>query len=131
MPAILIVIISTYSLAETIVYEGKEAKNRLSNNKDISFILEQNKKTFHLKQPGNANKERKPDQFTIKVNEEFYITNEENRIIHNVYDVSDDSWVLTKQLPGEVAAVSFGKPGIHELKCAIHPKMNVKIIVEQ
>lgn len=131
MLAILIVAINSHSLAETRVYEGDEAKDRLLKNKETSFILEQNKKVFHLKQPGNNSKERKPDQFTIKVDEEFYITNEENRVIHNVYDVSDETWVLTKQLPGEVAAISFGKPGIHELKCAIHPKMNVKIIVEK
>ena len=119
----------TASLAETNVIEGAEAEKVYSAEKSKYNTLAQVDKLFVLRSP-NGTEESKPKSLTVKVGEKIFITNEEEKYVHNVYDTTDNSWVLKKQEPGGVAAISFSKPGEHKLRCAIHPKMKIKITVE-
>lgn len=115
--------------ANTSVIEGDDAKALLEENAASSHILKQKKKLFHLISNGGS-EERKPSSLTIKKGDTIFITNEEKKFVHNVYDSSDQNWVLQKQLPGEVAAITFNEPGVHKLRCAIHPKMKITVTVE-
>jgi len=117
-------------LADTKVLEGSDAKQQLKSKGDSAIVLVQKKKNFYLKSPSQKKLQRKPQEVRVNVGELVFITNEEKKVIHNVYDESDQSWVLTKQEPGGVAAVAFDKPGKHVLRCAIHPKMKTTVIVE-
>ena len=60
-----------------------------------------------------------------------YHENDEEKTVHNVYDATDHNWVLKKQLPSSVAAVKFKEPGAHDLRCAIHPGMKIKVKVDE
>lgn len=113
---------------ETVVAEGDEGKALYDQLKSESNILKQIDKNFILLAPDGEETE-KPTEITIKVGEYVFITNEEEKVVHNVYDQSDNSWVLKKQEPGGYAAISFGAAGVHELRCAIHPKMKITVKV--
>ena len=115
--------------AETKVLEGDEAKALYDQTASESYVLRQIDKIFILVAPDGTETE-KPDAFTVKAGEYFFITNEEEKVVHNVYDQSDHSWVLKKQEPAGYAAIAFGNPGEHKLRCAIHPKMKVTVTVE-
>ena len=52
-------------------------------------------------------KRKKPKKLTVKAGEQIFLTNEEEKYVHNVYDTTDNSWVLKKQEPGGVAVISF------------------------
>ncbi|MCL9779938.1 hypothetical protein M9194_00640 [Vibrio sp. S4M6] len=118
------------AIASTDVMEGDDAKSSYEASKDSVVALIQKRKTFYLQEPGNPKLKRKPKELTVKAGEVIYILNSEKKITHNIYDTTDESWVLTAQEPGDVAAVKFDDPGEHDLKCAIHPKMKIKVIVE-
>ena len=117
-------------LASTDVMEGDEVQSNYEASKDSTIALIQKRKTFYLQEPGNPKLKRKPKEITVKAGEVIYIINNEKKITHNIYDTSDESWVLTAQEPGDIAALKFTTKGVHDLKCAIHPKMKVKLIVE-
>ncbi|CAH0537247.1 cupredoxin domain-containing protein [Vibrio marisflavi] len=133
MKIIISLIISLFSaglLAATDVIEGEQARVSYEAAQDGSLALIQKRKTFYLKQPDQKKLKRKPTEITVKAGEVIYILNSEKKITHNIYDESDESWVLTAQEPGDIAAVTFNDKGEHNLKCAIHPKMKLKLIVE-
>jgi plastocyanin len=49
---------------------------------------------------------------------------------HNVYLSSDVfQFDLQAQPPGSSKTVQFTKPGMFELRCAMHPRMKLKVIV--
>jgi plastocyanin len=110
------------------VVEGDEAKQLYDAQKTKAQVLVQKDGSFHLRKPGAA-EEDKPATLTVKAGELFFITNEEMAFVHNVYDETDASWVLKKQVPSSVAALAFDTPGEHKLRCAIHPKMQVTVMV--
>ena len=114
--------------ADVIVIEGEEARKLYNAEKYSKIILLQKNKVFTLR-IGSSNTIM-PKTTTVKVNERFFIVNGEERVVHNVYDISDGSWVLRKQKPGGIAAISFDTPGEHKLRCAIHPKMQITVKVE-
>ncbi|MGF1742953.1 hypothetical protein L4C34_18190 [Vibrio profundum] len=116
--------------ASTEVTQGDKAKQEYEANKDTSVALIQKRKSFYLKSVGVDKPKRKPKEMRIKAGEVLYILNSEKKITHNIYDETDKSWVLVAQEPGDIAAVIFTEKGEHDLKCAIHPKMKVKLIVE-
>jgi plastocyanin len=66
----------------------------------------------------------------VKAGEYFFIVNEEDKFIHNVYDMDDESWILKKQEPSGIAAIKFDEAGTHAIRCAIHPTMKTLIKVE-
>ncbi len=117
---------SVPAFAQTIAIEGKKAEALLKELQKSSNILIQENKVFILQTP-DGKREEGAKEVTIEVGEYIFITNEEQRVVHNVYDQTDHSWVLKKQLPTGVAAIQFNKVKAHKLRCAIHPKM--KIIV--
>jgi plastocyanin len=114
--------------AATAVTEGDEAKKLYETEKGKAQILVQKDKNFILRTEGAETP--KPATLKVKAGERFYILNEEAEYVHNVYDESDAGWVLKKQEPSTVAAVSFGSPGEHKLRCAIHPQMRITVAVQ-
>lgn len=129
--AFITVLFSTsLAMAEAQVFEGDEAKAMYEKTKDTSYTLKQQNKVFTLVDP-EGTEIPAPEEMTISVGDNVFITNNEEEIIHNVYDQSDHSWVLKKQYPDGVAAVTFNKPGTHKLRCAIHPKMRITVNVEE
>lgn len=120
-------VLPTVVFAEVISTEGEDAKKRYTMEKDKAQVLAQKGKEFILR---SRNKEiSKPTTMTVKQGEQFYIINEEDSFVHNVYDMTDSSWIIKKQHPRDVAAIIFKSPGIHNLRCAIHPKMKIKVEV--
>lgn len=124
-----LLVVPSLGYAKAGVVEGDDAKKLYEKEKKTAKVLVQKNKEFTLRLPDGKEIE-KPEQLTVKIGERFYIVNEEDTFVHNVYDVTDSSWVLTKQLPGNVAAVTFEDAGTHMLRCAIHPIMhtNVKVV---
>jgi plastocyanin len=116
------------TLAETVVVEGESAKSMYNADMGKTQVLSQKNKSFILRAP-NGNEIISPTTMTVKAGERFYILNEEEIFIHNVYDTSDSSWVLKKQLPSNIAAITFTTAGKHSLRCAIHPAMEVNVDV--
>lgn len=116
----------TFALTEAI--EGDEAKALLEKLQTSNNVLVQLNKVFVLQTP-DGKRTASPEEVTIEVGEYLFITNEEHGIVHNVYDQTDHSWVLKKQLPTGVAAIRFDEPKVHELRCAIHPTMKIKVNV--
>ncbi len=110
------------------VLDGDDAQHLYDAEKSKAQVLVQKDTSFHLRKPGTA-EEDKPATLTVKKGEYFFIVNEEMAYVHNVYDETDASWVLKKQAPSSVAALSFDSSGEHKLRCAIHPKMQVTVIV--
>ena len=121
--------LSGVALAETRVVEGDEAKALYDKLKLEFNTLRQSNKAFTLVAP-DGTETPKPKKLTVAPDELIFITNEEEKFVHNVYDRSDRSWVLKKQEPGGTAAISFSEPGEHKLRCAIHPKMKITVKVE-
>lgn len=125
-----VLVMSSFAYAaETGVVEGDEAVALLESKKGSAYVLKQIDKVFVLVAPDGTETE-KPDAMTVKAGEYFFITNDEEKVVHNVYDETDQSWVLKKQQPGGVAAIAFGASGVHKLRCAIHPKMKIAVTVE-
>ena len=58
-----------------------------------------------------------------------FVNNDE--AMHNVYSFSQGfNFDLGGQGPGEETTVRLSKPGVVEIRCAIHPKMKLQINVE-
>ncbi|MGO9483296.1 MAG: hypothetical protein ACLPX9_01755 [Rhodomicrobium sp.] len=114
--------------AAVVVTEGNDAKKIYEEEKGKAQILVQKDKNFVLRARGVDTP--KPKEIKVKAGERFFIINEEMEYVHNVYDESDDKWVLEKQEPSSVAAIVFDAPGEHRLRCAIHPQMKITVIVQ-
>ncbi|NRA88299.1 MAG: hypothetical protein HRU28_13120 [Rhizobiales bacterium] len=111
------------------VTEGDEAVNIYESQKNEGVVLVQKDKSFFLRtESGDESINKKT--FTLKSGQLLFLINDERRYVHNIYDTTDKGWVLKKQKPSEVAVVVFDKVGKHKLKCAIHPRMKVTVIVE-
>lgn len=110
------------------VTEGEEAKKLFEAEKATAVILMQKDKKFVLRHKGADTPE--PKEIKVKVGERVFITNDEEKIVHNVYDSTESDWVLKKQEPSSVAAVAFEKAGTHNILCAIHPQMVTTVIVQ-
>ena len=119
---------SVLSAAETHVVEGDAARALYRSEKGTAQVLVQRDKVFVLRAP-DGSETPKPASITVRVGERFFISNEEESFVHNVYDLSDAAWVLQKQHPSELAGVAFDRPGVHELRCAIHPTMKTEVRV--
>jgi plastocyanin len=114
--------------AATTVVEGNQAKGLYNKERKTAQVLVQKHKMFLLRAPSGS-ETTSPPTITVKAGERFYIANEEEMFIHNVYDEGDSSWVIKKQTPSNVAGVTFSAPGEHSLLCAIHPTMKIKVLV--
>jgi plastocyanin len=114
--------------AETEVLEGDKAKS-LKETHNTAQTLSQKDKVFLLKKPSGETAEMQPKEITVEAGDYLFINNDEENTVHNVYDMSDQSWVLKKQLPGSMAAIKFTEPKEHKLRCAIHPNMQTTVNV--
>lgn len=119
---------STAFANDTTVIEGAEAQKLYNEQKNKAQILVQKNKVFILRHEGHE--QEKPEELEVKRGEIFFIVNEEDKFIHNVYDLDDESWILKKQEPGGIAAIRFEKEGHHSLRCAIHPTMKTLVKVK-
>jgi plastocyanin len=127
--ALLLMTLPGISIAGPTIVEGAPAKADFAAAKDKTKIIGQKDKTFTATEPG------KPlvadaKALTVAIGEKIFITNDEEKYVHNIYDLTDDSWVLKKQAPGETASIAFDKPGVHKLGCAIHPQMLIEVTVK-
>lgn len=116
-----------YAAAQAI--EGAEAEKLYAADKGKAQVLVQKDKIFILR-AADGTEILKPETITVKAGERFYVVNEEHSFVHNIYDVTDSSWVLKKQQPGGVAAIIFDTPKKHSLRCAIHPTMKINVDVK-
>ena len=64
---------------------------------------------------------------TIKKGQTVTFKNEDN-VAHNVFS-KGAKFNLKIQAPGEQKSFVFDEPGIHEVRCAIHPRMMLKVKV--
>lgn len=131
--ALIIIILLTIpvaSFAKTIVVEGDEAKKLYETEKSDAKVLVQKNKEFILRMP-DGTETKKPPMISLKAGERFYIVNEEDTFVHNVYDISDSEWVLKKQVPSNIAGVTFDTPEKHGLRCAMHPAMKIEVEVTE
>ena len=69
-------------------------------------------------------------EITINKGDTITFTNSD-KVTHNVFSVSDAvKFDLKTQKPGSSSTVKFDKAGKGEVRCAIHPKMKLKLTVK-
>jgi plastocyanin len=70
-------------------------------------------------------------EMTVKVGDSIKFTNEDS-IVHNVFSATPGlEFDLRTQQPGGSSVVPFAKEGVCEVRCAIHPKMKLKVTVQK
>lgn len=83
-------------------------------------------KTFKVSQKG---RKFHPSKLIVEVGDTVQFVNDD-RIVHNVFSRSKvKRFDIDAQRPGEAAEVMFESPGVVLVRCAIHPKMQMKIRV--
>lgn len=68
-----------------------------------------------------------PGTVTVKKGQSVTFSNDDS-VAHNVFS-KGAKFNLKIQAPGEKKSFSFDEPGTHEVRCAIHPKMILKVTV--
>ncbi len=126
---ILVAIISAPAAqASTLVDDTVKARKHYRELSKNDIVISQKHKKLTVSQ--NHKRLSLSDKtLKVKTNQRVFLVNDEERWTHNVYDLNDKNWILRKQIPGGVASVIFTKPSKHEIRCAIHPKMKLTIIV--
>ena len=77
-----------------------------------------------------ADKAFVPQSVTVKAGDTVDFVNGDT-VTHNVYTRgSPDDFSLGAMKPGEEKAVTLSTPGTYDVKCAIHPKMKMTVIVQ-
>lgn len=67
---------------------------------------------------------------TVKTGDLVTFINDDEAM-HNVYSTTQGfNFDLGGQNPGEETTVRLSKPGVVEIRCAIHPKMKLRVRVE-
>ena len=75
------------------------------------------------------NREFSVRQVTIDVGERITFVNSDT-VTHNVYSETKGSeFEIELQPPGRSDSVRFSRPGIVEIRCAIHPNMRLRVEV--
>jgi plastocyanin len=70
------------------------------------------------------------DEVTISKGDTVTFTNKDE-FTHNVYSTTPGmSFELKTQKPGDTSEVKFDRAGVAEVRCAIHPQMKMKVIVQ-
>jgi len=79
---------------------------------------------------GQKNKQFTSKEIRIKVGDVVKFENNDP-FFHNVYSLSDiTTFDLGSYPKGESKSVTFDKPGVIPVECAIHPNMYMEVIVE-
>src|SRR4051812_4892426 len=69
------------------------------------------------------------EEITLKAGDTLVFKNDDDTS-HNVFSASDGAkFNLGIQKPGTEASQKFATPGVIEIRCAIHPKMKLKVTV--
>jgi len=76
------------------------------------------------------NRTYSPKAVTIKKGESIKVVNDDIFLHHAFIDSDDMEFDSGSMDEGENVVVKFPTSGVFELKCAIHPKMNLEITVE-
>lgn len=72
-----------------------------------------------------------PDEIHAKVGDVLIFDNND-KVGHNVYSESPGLEFSTgKQKPGEQDRISLETPGEFEIRCAIHPRMKLSVVVTE
>ena len=76
------------------------------------------------------NKEFSERSLHIKVGDSVKFVNKDD-LVHEVHSATDGyDFDLGAQKPGSETAYTFDKPGTVKVRCAIHPKMKLEVVVE-
>lgn len=79
---------------------------------------------------GQKNKEFTKSEVTIKPGDTLVFNNDDD-VTHNVFCSDPDcKFNSNSQAPGSRYEVKFEKAGTFEVRCAIHPKMKMKVHVK-
>ena len=71
-----------------------------------------------------------PGAISIDKGQSIKIMNDDI-FLHHAFIKSDDMEFDSGSMDeGESAVVKFSKPGVYDVKCAIHPKMNLEVTVK-
>jgi len=105
-------LITGFCLAATIVAAQAKATEIIISQKGKKFV---------------------PGTVQVKVGDTLTFVNEEKRKRHNVYTRSADFSYLKirKQKPGDRDSVTLKNAGTAIIKCALHPKMKLTVIVTE
>ncbi len=80
---------------------------------------------------GQKDKAFSETELKIKVGDKVTFKNDDS-VVHNVFSSTEGYEFNTKnQAPGSTATTTFEKEGTLEVRCAIHPKMKMKIVVSK
>ncbi len=83
--------------------------------------------TTVVKQKGKA---FSPSALTIKAGDTIEFENDDT-ITHNVFAKSEAAvFDLKQQAPGAKSAATFARPGVVEVRCAIHPGMKLVVTIQ-
>ena len=115
------------------IYTTCEEPQR-DREKDPKFYVV---RSFDVNKPGTSYKELQGGilggsikEGTVKVGDEIRFTNQDP-FFHNIFSLSDTMFFDLGSYPqGEFRSIKVEKPGVVEVECAIHPSMQMKIIVE-
>lgn len=71
-----------------------------------------------------------PGAVTIQKGESVKILNDDFFLHHAFIDSDDMEFDSGSMDEGESATIKFSTPGVYNVKCAIHPKMNLEVTVK-
>lgn len=72
-----------------------------------------------------------PQELRVHAGDRVVFRNDDD-ITHNVFSKSEGSAFNVKlQEPGSDSPVVLERPGVVDVRCAIHPKMKLRIVVEE
>jgi len=70
-------------------------------------------------------------ELTVRAGDTVNFVNNDD-VVHNVYSITDGhAFDLGAQAPGTSAAHTFTVPGKVKVRCAIHPKMKLDVVVQE
>ena len=79
---------------------------------------------------GQKDKAFTQESLTVKVGDTVHFKNEDP-FFHNVYSLSDTATFDLGSYPqGESKPMTFDQPGTVEVECAVHPSMQMTVVVE-
>ena len=79
-----------------------------------------------------SQKKRKftPRVLAAKVGDKVVFLNDD-RFAHNLFsETSGHEFDVRKQMPGDSHTITLDRKGVFEIRCALHPRMRMKITVE-
>ena len=79
-----------------------------------------------------SQKKRKftPNVLAAKIGDKVVFLNDD-RFAHNLFsETSGHEFDVRKQMPGDSHTITLDRKGVFEIRCALHPRMRMKITVE-